>query len=136
MGCPSLVTAAINPCEDEAEELILAFLHLFDLGRSMPIATAIEILASTSSSWLAIEKPPALLRRAGLLLFQPTKGIRAAVPTVEIPSESVARRRRLVRSLSRDAVSVIAESPEALRTDVFRTPRLQARGASEPLDES
>lgn len=73
------------------------------------------------TSWPAAEP---LLQRAGLLLHKPTSGRYPVAPTVAIPSESVARRRALVRGLIRDAVSGDAESPNAPRTDGLRTRRL------------
>lgn len=76
--------------------------------------------------WLELSWPTAepLLRRAGLLLEKPTSGRYPVAPTVAIPSESVARRRVLVRGLNRDAVSVIAESPNAPGMRGPRTCRL------------
>lgn len=79
-------------------------------------------------SWPTAEP---LLRRAGLLLMKPTSGRYPVAPTVAIPSESVARRRVLVRGLNRDAVSVTAESPKAPCTCGPRTCRLYAcRGSA------
>lgn len=50
--------------------------------------------------WAAAEP---LLRRAGLCVDQSATGIQKWSPTVAIPSERIARRRRFVRGLSRDA---------------------------------
>lgn len=52
-------------------------------------------------AWTAAES---LLRRAGLCVDEPASGKALAVPTVLLPSERVARRRRFGCGLSRDAV--------------------------------
>ena len=79
-----------------------------------------------NSSWLHKSWPAAepLLRRAGLCLSQPTSGHYPVVPTVAIPSESVARRRILMRGLSREVVGGNAENPTAPRRNGSRTCRL------------
>lgn len=70
----------------------------------------------------AVAEP--LLERAGLCrLHESTSGLPSGNPTVAIPSESIARERRFVRGLNRDAVSRKAESPDAPRMHAFRTPR-------------
>ena len=73
------------------------------------------------SSWPVTE---ALLARAGLCVNQPASGAAPAVPTVAIPSESVARKRRWASSLIQDDVGRKAESQDALLVDTFRTSRL------------
>lgn len=62
-------------------------------------------------SWPAAE---ALLRRAGLCIQKPVSGKDPSEPTVALPSEPVARQRRLAQSLNQDDVGHSAESPEAL----------------------
>lgn len=71
----------------------------------------------------AVAEP--LLERAGLCrLHESTSALPSGNPTVAIPSESIARERRFVRGLNRDAVSRKAESPESPRMHAFRTPCL------------
>ena len=71
----------------------------------------------------AVAEP--LLERAGLCrLHESTSGLPSGNPTAAIPSESIARERRFVRGLSRDAVRRKTESPDAPRTHAFRTPWL------------
>lgn len=72
-------------------------------------------------SWAAAEP---LLRRAGLCVDQSERGVRLRVPTVQIPSDRIARQRWLVRGHARD---VVAERPEprnpsqaAVKTPAFR----------------
>lgn len=75
-----------------------------------------------SEGW-AVAEP--LLERAGLCrLHQSTSGLPSGNPTVAIPSESIARERRFVQGLGRDAVRQKTESPESPRTHAFRTPWL------------
>ncbi len=71
----------------------------------------------------AVAEP--LLERAGLCrLHQSTSGLPWGNPTVAIPSESIARERRLKRGLDRDAVGIKPESPDTPRSNAFRTPCL------------
>ena len=75
-------------------------------------------------SW-AVAEP--LLRRAGLCEEQPESGTRLRVPTVAIPSDLVARRRRLVRGYVQNDVAQSArvgrESGNPTES-AFRTPGL------------
>jgi len=75
-------------------------------------------------SWGATEP---LLRRAGLCIDQPESGARLRSPTVAIPSDRVARQRRLVRGHGQNAVAQPAragrESGDPAKS-VFRTPGL------------
>lgn len=71
----------------------------------------------------AVAEP--LLERAGLCRHhESTSGLPKANPTVAIPSESIARKKRFVRGLNRDVVRRKTESPEPPRTHAFRTPWL------------
>jgi len=71
----------------------------------------------------AVAEP--LLERAGLCRHhQSTSGLPKGNPTVAIPSESIARKKRFVRGLNRGVVGRKAESPGAPRMHAFRTPWL------------
>ncbi len=70
----------------------------------------------------AVAEP--LLRRAGLCRIESTSGLPSGSPTVGIPSESIARRRRLMRGQTREVVGIPPESPDAPRRNAFRTPCL------------
>ncbi|MDA8383348.1 MAG: hypothetical protein M0037_09860, partial [Betaproteobacteria bacterium] len=68
----------------------------------------------------AVAEP--LLERAGACRHhQSTSGLPKGNPTVAMPSESIAREKRLVRGLHRDAVGINPESPDAPRMPAFRT---------------
>lgn len=71
-------------------------------------------------SWGATEP---LLRRAGLCIDQPESGARLRAPTIAIPSDRVARQRRLVRGHAGDAVAAKRE-PRNPSQSAFRTPWL------------
>lgn len=58
------------------------------------------------TSWTTAEP---LLRRAGLCLKESASGMPSGNPTVLLPSERIARQRRFVRGLSRDAVAARRE---------------------------
>ena len=71
----------------------------------------------------AVAEP--LLERAGLCRHhESTSGLPKGNPTVAVPSESIAREKRFVRGLHRDAVRRKTESPDAPRMHAFRTPCL------------
>ncbi|MDA8382373.1 MAG: transposase, partial [Betaproteobacteria bacterium] len=71
----------------------------------------------------AVAEP--LLERAGLCRHhQSTSGLPKGNPTAAMPSESIARKKRFVRGLHRDAVGINPESPDAPRMHAFRTPWL------------
>ena len=75
-----------------------------------------------AESWAAAEP---LLRRAGLCVEQSESGTRLRVPTVAIPSDRIARQRRLVRGHARDVVadsSRMKREPENPSQSAFRTP--------------
>lgn len=77
-------------------------------------------------AWTAAES---LLRRAGLCVEEPASGKALAVPTVLLPLERVARRRRFERGLSREAVGASRE-PIAPRLRAFRTHDIYVWGDS------
>ena len=75
-----------------------------------------------AESWAAAEP---LLRRAGLCVEKSESGTRLRVPTVAIPSDRIARQRRLVRGHARDVVadsSRMKREPENPSQSAFRTP--------------
>lgn len=73
------------------------------------------------SDWAAQE--PAL-RRAGLCVEASASGKAPAVPTVVIPSERIARLKRLGRGLIRDAVETLSREPGGPASPAFGTPCL------------
>ncbi len=71
----------------------------------------------------AVAEP--LLERAGACRHhESASGLPKGNPTGAMPSESIARKKRLVRGLHRDAVGINPESPDAPRMPAFRTPWL------------
>ncbi len=69
----------------------------------------------------AVAEP--LLERAGVCRHhQSASRLPKGNPTVAMPSESIARKKRLVRDLNRDVVGRKAESQSAPRMPAFRTP--------------
>jgi putative transposase len=69
-------------------------------------------------SWAAAEP---LLRRAGLCVEESERGTRLRVPTVAIPSDRIARQRRLVRGHVQNVVAAGRESGNPTQA-AFRTP--------------
>lgn len=70
------------------------------------------------NGWAAAEP---LLRRAGLCIEQSKRGTRLRVPTVAIPSDSIARQRKLVQGHGRDVVAKRREPGDPLQTAI-KTP--------------